>query len=59
MCVFGAKAHMDHKATVVTEQGTVVPIFGWSFWVGVGGAFMSLISSLLYFCVGRDDEYYM
>lgn len=58
VCVFGAKAHMDHKATVLTEQGMGVPIFGWSFWVAVGGAFMSLISALLYFCVGRDSDYY-
>lgn len=59
VCVFGAKAHMDHNATVIQEQGQYFPTFGWSFWVAVGGAFMALISSLLYFCVGRKDDYYM
>ncbi|KAL4228824.1 hypothetical protein ACF0H5_011864 [Mactra antiquata] len=59
VCVFGAKAHMDHKATVIQQQGENLPVFGWSFWTAVGGAVMALISSSLYFCVGRKDDYYM
>lgn len=59
VCVFGAKAHIDHNATVLQEQGQTFPTYGWSFWVAVGASVMALISSLLYFCVGRKDDYYM
>ncbi|KAK6173042.1 hypothetical protein SNE40_016577 [Patella caerulea] len=57
VCVFGAKAHMDHKTEVLARSGSMDPLFGWSFWVGVGAAGMALISSILYFCVGRQDEF--
>ncbi|XP_046552839.1 uncharacterized protein LOC124262401 [Haliotis rubra] len=57
VCVFGAKAHMDNRARVMAEANTVDPLFSWSFWCAVGAAGMSLISSVLYFCVGRADDY--
>lgn len=58
VCVFGAKAHTEAYAGVMAEPNSINPLFDWSFWVGVGAAGMSLISSILYFCVGRRDEIY-
>ncbi|KAL8587258.1 hypothetical protein ACOMHN_013342 [Nucella lapillus] len=57
VCVFGAKSHLDSKAEVLAEAFSFHPLFGWSFWVAVGAGGMALISSILYFCVGRQDQY--
>lgn len=56
VCTFGAKAHMDHEAMVIAEQGrTDLPLFGWSFWVAVGASVMALISGCLCFCAARKE----
>uniref|UniRef100_A0A2C9JSC1 Uncharacterized protein n=1 Tax=Biomphalaria glabrata TaxID=6526 RepID=A0A2C9JSC1_BIOGL len=58
VCLFGAKGHLDYDMKVVTDDTNLtVSIYGWSFWVAVGAAGMALISSFLYLCVGRQDEY--
>lgn len=58
VCVFGAKSHMDYDIEVEADDDSqVVAIFGWSFWVAVGAGGMALISSIIYICVGRKDEY--
>ncbi|KAK3107022.1 hypothetical protein FSP39_005392 [Pinctada imbricata] len=59
VCVFGAKAYMSEEAEVITSKSVTesVILFGWSFWVAVGATGMSLIASILYFCVGRSDKY--
>ncbi|KAL5020341.1 hypothetical protein ScPMuIL_003233 [Solemya velum] len=57
VCVFGAKAYLDLKAQVLADTLSQDPLFSWSFWVAVGATGMSLISSILYFCVGRTDDY--
>lgn len=54
--VFGAKGHLDLDAEVLTEANSLNPLFDWSFWVAVGAGGMALISSIMYFCVGRQDE---
>lgn len=56
VCVFGAKSHLDVKAEVMAEVMSFNPLFDWSFWVAVGATGMAMISSVLYFCVGRRDE---
>ncbi|KAK7106670.1 uncharacterized protein [Littorina saxatilis] len=58
VCVFGAQSHLDANAEVTASQSIVSdhPLFGWSFWVAVGATGMAMISSILYFCVGRRDE---
>lgn len=56
VCVFGAKAHIDSNAQVLAEVLSFNPLFDWSFWVAVGAGGMALISSFMYFCVGRQDE---
>ncbi|GFO10990.1 hypothetical protein PoB_003749500 [Plakobranchus ocellatus] len=58
VCLFGAKAHLDFDVEVEADDDTqLVSIFGWSFWVAVGAGGMALVSSILYICVGRKDEY--
>ncbi|CAL1545527.1 unnamed protein product [Lymnaea stagnalis] len=60
VCVFGAKGHLDHSMQVIVIDGNASSpyvLYGWSFWVAVSGAGMSLIASFLYLCVGRRDEY--
>lgn len=61
VCVFGAKAYLEKQAVVLVTQSTTDKLlqFGWSFWVAVGGTGMALISSVLYFCVGRSDDGYL
>ncbi|XP_059172944.1 uncharacterized protein LOC131953661 [Physella acuta] len=60
VCVFGAKGYMDYGYTVVAEDSSdKQKMFGWSFWVAVGAAGMSLISSILYLCVDRSDIGYI
>lgn len=56
MCTFAAKAHLEEDAQVV-ESLTNLVIFGWSFWTGVGATGMALISTILYFGIGRSDMY--
>ncbi|WAR05569.1 hypothetical protein MAR_020938 [Mya arenaria] len=56
--LFGVQAHRIHFAEVLLEQGSNAPVYGWSFWVATGACLMSLLSSLLYFCVGRKEDYY-
>ncbi|XP_069115633.1 uncharacterized protein [Argopecten irradians] len=60
VCVFGTKAYLDKQAIVMESQttSTEMLLFGWSFWVAVGATGMALISSILYFCVGRSDDTY-
>ncbi|XP_012940673.1 uncharacterized protein LOC106013624 [Aplysia californica] len=56
--VFGAKGHLDYDIDVIADDNDLrTAIFGWSFWVAVGAGGMALVSSILYFCVGRNDEY--
>ncbi|XP_041373945.1 uncharacterized protein LOC121386955 [Gigantopelta aegis] len=57
VCVFGAKAHIDHQVEVVVKDNVIEPLFGWSFWTAVAAATLALLSSILYFCVGRSNEY--
>jgi len=56
--LFGTMANKDYGAGVLLEQNSFVPVFGWSFWVAAGATGMALISSSLYFFVGRKDQYY-
>lgn len=56
--LFGVQAHRNHTAGVLMAQGSLDPVYGWSFWVAAGACVMSLVSSLLYFCVGRKEDYY-
>ncbi|KAL3886792.1 hypothetical protein ACJMK2_026764 [Sinanodonta woodiana] len=59
VCVFGAKAFMNHGAVVLSSDSLPVKcIYGWSFWVAVGAATMALITSTLFFCVGRQKDPY-
>ncbi|KAH9514884.1 hypothetical protein Btru_021255 [Bulinus truncatus] len=57
VCLFGAKGHLEYGMEAVTDSNQIVSVFGWSFWVAVGAAGMALISSFLYLCVGRSDDY--
>lgn len=59
--LFGAKAYLENKAEVLTDKSRDtdhILLFGWSFWVAVGSTALSLIASILYFCVGRNEEEY-
>ncbi|KAK3612144.1 hypothetical protein CHS0354_031220 [Potamilus streckersoni] len=59
VCVFGAKAYMNHGAVVLSSDSLLLkPVYGWSFWVAVGATAMALITSTLYFCVGRQKDPY-
>lgn len=57
VCVFGAKCHIDLKAEVLAQIGSKYPLYDWSFWVAVGATGMAMISSILYFCVGKRKDY--
>lgn len=57
--LYGVQAHRQHNAMVLLEQNSASPVYGWSYWVGVGACAMSLLSSLLYFCIGRKEDYEM
>lgn len=56
--LFGVMSNKDYEAAVLLEQGTFVPVFGWSFWVAAGATGMAFISSTLYFFVGRKENNY-
>lgn len=58
VCVFGAKGHLDHNIGVFADDTSgEVSIFSWSFWIAVASGGMALITSILYLCVGRGEEY--
>lgn len=59
--LFGAEAYLRNKAEVMTVKNRntdTILLFGWSYWVAVGSTALSLIASILYFCVGRNEEEY-
>jgi hypothetical protein len=60
VCVFGAKAHLDHSTEVLTKESSTMEqsIYGWGFWVAVGAGVFALISSGLYYCVGHASRNY-
>ncbi|CAG2197870.1 unnamed protein product [Mytilus edulis] len=60
VCVFGAKAYLDHQAEVLTKESStgMQLIYGWGFWVAVGAGVFSLLSSVIYYCVGHASRNY-
>lgn len=60
VCVFGAKAYLDHEAEVLTKESStgMQLIYGWGFWVAVGAGVFSLLSSVIYYCVGHASRNY-
>lgn len=58
VAVYGIKSSKEKKAGISFDNGHDFR-FGWSFWVGAGAAIMALLTSLLYGCSSKKEDWHI